>query len=219
LFVVLLSCCFSCYYLIYIASALINFQLSGMDSLRQLRFSSIAKEMPISSSSTSPKKLFINSSDLYHRSRSNPHYSGLPTLLLSASLSIAFLHNVRSGNARQCALGLQAYSAIIRTGSRHQKRQVANSGAWPVLIAFLGHDNQEVVGAAADAMKSLTINRSGEDYARFIEEGLFDELMKYLPPLPEAIPVELNFTVGGAAQSETFEALGWMWFPVFSVSR
>jgi hypothetical protein len=142
-----------------------------------------------------------------------------PALLLSGSLNIAFLRKIQSAKPSDCAALLQKYGRVLQTDSPVHKLQVAESGVYPFLIGFLGHENPEVVHAAAGAVWSLTVNRCGEDYGRFVEERLFEELMKYLPPgWPDPVTVELVFSPDGQCESEPFDAVGWTWSAFYCYS-
>jgi hypothetical protein len=73
------------------------------------------------------------------------------------------------------------YCFLAEQFSVEQKRTLSDFGVWPVLIALLNSRSDIVVRAAANLMVHLSTNRDGEDYNRFIEEGLFEELAKNLP--------------------------------------
>jgi hypothetical protein len=138
-----------------------------------------------------------------------------PLLLLSRSLSLALLRIVQTVKPSEWALVLATYSGLSKTASSFQKRQVTDSEVWSVLLPFLGHDNEKAVQASADIIESLTPHRSGADYARFLKDGLFEQLMSYLPPPSEPITVVVPFARDGKCKSESFRAVGRTW-SVFS---
>jgi hypothetical protein len=74
------------------------------------------------------------------------------------------------------------YFNIIKEGlSTDQKRMIADSGAWPILISLLNDERKEVAYLIGHVMKRLVQDRNGEDYAIFVEESLFGRMMKCLP--------------------------------------
>jgi hypothetical protein len=73
------------------------------------------------------------------------------------------------------------YSSAISGLQVDQYRIVADSGAWLVLVTLFAHKNNDIASAAGKAIMRLVWDRKGEDYARFVEEDLFGQLMKHLP--------------------------------------
>jgi hypothetical protein len=109
-----------------------------------------------------------------------PGNSNRARRLLSLSLNRSFFRLVSYGGAFITGDAVYMYSTIVKKLSIEQKRLLAHSGAWPVLITLVKHENHKVVSTAVKAMRHLISDREGEDYARFIEEDLFCPLMKCL---------------------------------------
>jgi hypothetical protein len=101
--------------------------------------------------------------------------------LFSLFLNRSFLRILCCGGAIVTDSIVDAYSKCVQTFSVEQKRMIADSGAWPILIALLRHENASVVNAASEAMQDLAGDCDGEDYARFIEEDLFGQILKNIP--------------------------------------
>jgi hypothetical protein len=106
---------------------------------------------------------------------------------------------------------VRAYSRIISELSVNQKRLLAACGTWPVLISLLSHENDEVVQDAISTAKRLLAGCRGENYVRFVDENLFDEMAKKVFFIPEQITVEIPFAPGTRCRSEDFSALGRSW--------
>jgi hypothetical protein len=130
--------------------------------------------------------------------------------LFSLSLNHSFLRILRCGGPLTTDPVIVAYSTIIKRLTLEQKRLVVNSGAWPILLALHGSNGVTVVKAAALAMSHLVKSRNGEDYARFVEEGLFEDIMKQYRP-PDHILIEIPFMRNASVESEDFIALGRTW--------
>jgi hypothetical protein len=139
-------------------------------------------------------------------------------LLFSLSLNRSFVRIMCCGGSLVTGSLVSAYSALIFSASVEQKRIVAESGAWPILIALLPHESAEVVKFACMAMRHLLHDRDGEDYGVFIENGLFDELVKLFPRPPEPVTVDIHFAPETECHSEGFAAVGCTWFPSHSPS-
>jgi hypothetical protein len=147
------------------------------------------------------------------------HYSSsLARRLFSLSLNRSFLRILRCGGALIIGDAVHTYSTIIWKLSIEPKRQIANSGACSVLIALVKRENTSIMKAAADAMNGLVAYRDGEDYATFIENGVFEELLKMFSPAPEPVTVDIPFAPETECHSEGFAALGCTWFPSHSPS-
>jgi hypothetical protein len=111
------------------------------------------------------------------------------------------------------------YSLILGRLSVVKKRLLADSGAFSDFMPLLGHRNPDVVTFASMSMEHLIRYRQGEEYARFIEEGLFEELMQYFPSHPEQATIAVPFDRNRECYSNDFTALGLTWFaPPFSSS-
>jgi hypothetical protein len=95
--------------------------------------------------------------------------------------------------------------------SASQKRIIVDSGTWSALINLLNTDREGDADLMIGTMELLLKGRSGEDYARFVEDGYFEQLVKQFPPPPEHIAVEIPFIAGAESRSAAFTALGRTW--------
>jgi hypothetical protein len=116
--------------------------------------------------------------------------------LFSMSLNLSFLRLLCCGTTPVTAAAAEAYCSVIDKLSVEQKRQIVDSGAWTVLTTLLHNANETVVISIDGAMMHLVKNRNGEDYARFVEEDLFDRLIKHLRSQSSAVPGVLIAVTG-----------------------
>jgi hypothetical protein len=118
--------------------------------------------------------------------------------VFSVTLSSSLLRIVTTGRSLVAIPALSLYSTITERQSVEQKRQVANSDAWPILISLLTHENDDVVEAVAKTLKCFVADRTGEDYAKFIDEGLFEVIMNCILPLHPGGPPPSSSSSGEA---------------------
>jgi hypothetical protein len=100
------------------------------------------------------------------------------------------------GSGAEVLYVIELFSTIIDQLLVEQKRAIANSGTWSVLIHLLNCQNDEVVKRTRTIMKNLVENRSGEDYARFIEDGLFEHAGAASNRFPDLLPHVLITVMG-----------------------
>jgi hypothetical protein len=141
--------------------------------------------------------------------------TGKARWLFSLTLNRSLLHIMCCGGNFVTDLAVESYFTLLGKLLPEQNRQVADSGAWPVLIGLLSSGNKTIAKSAADAMQHLVRHRNGEDYARFVEEGLFEDVMKAFGPSPEPFTVEIPFAPDAECSSAEFTALGWTWCALF----
>jgi hypothetical protein len=83
-------------------------------------------------------------------------------------------------------------------------------GLWHILIALLGHSSADVVESTSGVMLMLAQRSWGNDYAEFLENHFFEELIQRLPS-PELTTVEVPLPAEDALPSTNFTALGTTW--------
>jgi hypothetical protein len=116
--------------------------------------------------------------------------------LFSAWLNRSLLRIMSCGTGGEVLPVIDLYATITRELLVEQKRAAANSGAWSVVIRLLNCQNDEVVRLTTFIMLNLVDNRSGEDYARFIEAGLFERAAALLGRYPSQLSEVLINIVG-----------------------
>jgi hypothetical protein len=130
----------------------------------------------------------------------------------SVSLNRAFLRVMSCGCTPTSDSVVSTYKTCVAALSVSQKRIIVDSGTWSALINLLNTDREGDADVMIGTMELLLKGRSGEDYARFVEDGYFEQLMKQFPPLPEYVAVEIPFIAGAESRSADFTSLGMTWF-------
>jgi hypothetical protein len=89
-----------------------------------------------------------------------------------------------------------------------------DQGLWRILFAVLGHSCLDVFESTSAVMAVLAGRSYGWDYADFLENNYFEELIKRLPH-PELVTAELLLPPDAVCPPTDFTALGMAWSAFF----
>jgi hypothetical protein len=108
---------------------------------------------------------------------------------------------------------LLTYAFFLSRITLSQLRSIIDPYFWTVLLTLLCPSRIFMVFDRQAVFNQLLVSRSRDDYALFVETGLFEQAMKRLNPAYVTVPILYRPDVD--CWSEDFAALGIVWF-VFS---